>query len=137
LTDPPLESFISTVIGATPEDVATPRITPVSEFRMYPLGRTPPEIDHAQGGVPPDPINCAIYGTPTCPDGKVTVVVITSGGGGAMVSEYTCVSVADTWSVTRIVNDATPTPVGVPLMIPVAASRANPAASAPALTDHA
>jgi hypothetical protein len=53
-----------------------------------------------------------------------------------MVNENALASVADTLSVTRIVNENVPPTAGDPLMIPVAGSKPKPSGSAPTDTAH-
>jgi hypothetical protein len=125
-------SFTCTVKFAVPAAVAVPLIVPLAESER-PAGSEPVDIDQALPPVPPLADSVWLYADPTVPLGSEDVVTIN--GGLAIVMLRVCVSVAFELSFTCAVKFPVPAVVGVPLIVPLAASD-RPAGSAPALLDH-
>lgn len=70
---PPAESVAVTDGLKVPACVGVPPIPPLGE-RLTPGGN--PDPLHVTGGVPPTAVSCAEYPTPTCPLGRVDVVIV-------------------------------------------------------------
>ncbi len=137
----PLLSATCTVMAKNPLAVGVPLITPVAEVSDKPAGRLPAVMLQVYGAMPPLAVNVALYACPAVPEGKL-VVVITSGAGGfegaaEVTAIVSCaVAVFADESATWTVKPKLPVALGVPLMAPVEALRANPVGKAPALSAH-
>ena len=98
-----------------------------------PAGSEPPVVDQVFPPVPPLAESVWLYAAPTVPAGSDDVVMVNGGGATVMLSD--CVAVAFELSFTCTVKFAGPAVVGVPLMVPLAASN-RPEGSEPRVVDH-
>jgi hypothetical protein len=120
------------VIGNVPFCVGIPLSKPV-EDKLKPGGR-PVNWDHETAPVPPLDINCAAYGVPGIPPGRLVVVML-KGEHTTVIGNAALVMFAPesaTWTVAVVV----PALVGVPPTTP-AEERVKPAGRTPDVTDQA
>src|SRR5690242_8086896 len=94
-------SVTLTVKLADPADAGVPEIAPSGD-KFSPAGRDPLATDHEYGGEPPDALSPCEYAVPTVPAGRDDVV--TSSGGGLIVSARDAVADPDALSVARTVK---------------------------------
>ena len=131
------ESVTRTVNEKLPLCVGVPEITPALES-VNPGASVPEATLHAYGVVPPVAAWVALYTTPTVPEAKELVVMLTGGGGaGATVilSALLTLCAGEEESVTRTVREKLPLCVGVPEIAPAAES-VNPGGSVPEARLH-
>jgi hypothetical protein len=129
------ESSTFTVKVSVPGAVNVPSIWPVAAFKVKPLGRTPERIDQVYGVVPPVADRVVEYIPPTLPAGMEVVDICNAGLLGVMFIDKDCVAVC--WlgadeSVTSTTKLESPGVVGIPEIVPLAASE-SPKGSDPEL----
>ena len=89
-----LESLTEMVTEKLPACVGVPEISPVPPASINPAGSEPDVIDHVYGVVPPLAPSVPEYAVPTCPLGKVAVVIVTGeGDDAATVTVYALLAV--------------------------------------------
>ncbi len=105
-------------------------------FKARPAGNAPVVTDHLYGPTPPLACRVALYAAPVVVFVK-DVVVITKGGGATVnVNDCDATAAVDAESLTETVMLKDPVAVGVPEMVPVPASSANPVGNAPLVMDQ-
>jgi hypothetical protein len=117
----------------TPPAVGVPEIIPVAGVRLSPVGKEPSVTDHAKGAVSPAVVRDFEYAASTVPTGNVADVMDSV---PATLIAKACAAVAPELSLTLRVKFDTPTVVGVPEMVPLAALRLRPGVNVPADMDH-
>jgi hypothetical protein len=123
-------SVTLTVKLEDPPAVGVPLITPPA-LSVKPPGNEPVEIVHVFPPLPPVAVSVWEYAVPKVPPGSDPVVI--ASGAGLIVTTYACESVEPSLSVIFTLKLKLPAAVGVPLIVPCAASIFNPSGSEPAL----
>jgi len=115
--------------------VGVPVIAPVVAFSERPAGSVPDVTDQEYGVVPPAAVSVALYAVPTCPLGRLGVVIDSGAVPEALTvrvrfAELVCAGLLA--SVTVNVRGVEVTAVvGVPVIAPVDALNESPAGSVP------
>jgi hypothetical protein len=124
------ESVTVNVSAAVPAADGVPLIAPVEVLNVKPNGSVPVNCQ-VRAPVPPVAVSVCEYGTATIPSLSAVVVIFSGGIWDTIVTIAVAVCGGAPESVTLNVTGAVPTPVGVPLTTPVAASNVKPAGSVP------
>ena len=122
---------------ALAEDVGVPVIVPVLPFSERPVGSVPLVIVHVYGEVPPVAASVALYAIPTCPFGKLLVVIVRPEA--LMVrlrfTLWLCAGLLESVTV-NFKAVAFADAVGVPVIVPALPFSERPAGSVPLAIVH-